>query len=363
MVVSTPLAFESGSFRDPSSGVVLDGDRVLRYAVGETGPALAAVLTAPWFSALVAEEKVVRTTPLAREDAPGLYRALPGITAAFEHARLPFISYPYEWSFEMLRAATLLQLELVEASFANGHMVKDATSYNVQFRGARPTFIDVGSFEPYAAGEGWRAYGQFCRLFLNPLYLQAYGGVPFQPWLRSAIDGLDTELVRRLLPLHAKLRPSIFVDVVLQSTLTRRFAANEQALRSARERAIPDSAVRGMVSRARRTVEKLPRRKRRSAWSGYEDDRAHYTPAAVAFRERFVAEVVDRARPSLLWDLGCNTGRFSLLAAKIARHVIAIDGDEASIDLLFERAREAAPNVHPLVTDLLNPSPNQGWAQ
>ena len=33
-----------------------------------------------------------------------------------EHDKVPFISYPYEWTFGMLREAALLQLELLEAA-------------------------------------------------------------------------------------------------------------------------------------------------------------------------------------------------------------------------------------------------------
>ena len=52
-----------------------------------------------------------------------------------EHERIPFVSYPYEWTFDMLRDAALLQLEIVERSLRHGWILKDATAYNVQFRG------------------------------------------------------------------------------------------------------------------------------------------------------------------------------------------------------------------------------------
>ena len=57
------------------------------------------------------------------------------------------LSYPYEWSFEMLRDAARLQLALTRQALAEGMITKDASSYNVQFVGSKPVFIDVGSFE------------------------------------------------------------------------------------------------------------------------------------------------------------------------------------------------------------------------
>ena len=41
---------------------------------------------------------------------------LPDGAIVLEHERIPFVSYPYEWTFDMLREAALLQLEIVERS-------------------------------------------------------------------------------------------------------------------------------------------------------------------------------------------------------------------------------------------------------
>ena len=358
-----PPVAEPGSFRDPAGGVVLQGGRVFRYLVGNAGDDVLTLLDQPWFRDLVNAGDVVESRPLKRAEAPAIYAMETDIATVVEHPRVEFVSYPYEWPFEMLRAAALQQLELTTRAFENGYMVKDATPYNIQYAGARPVFIDVPSFERYAPGEGWRAYSQFCRLFLNPLYLEAYGGIAFQPWLRSSLEGLDTDMVRRLLPLRAKLRKSVFIDVVLQSVLNHRFANNERVLNSLATHTIPDNTVRGMLGRMTNTVERIRVRKRDSAWVAYETTKSHYSGAADAFKEAFVRRTLQEARPRTVWDLGCNTGQFSVIAAGIAEHVIAVDSDEASIDVLYRRARASHPNILPLVMDLGNPSPDQGWAQ
>ena len=94
---------------------------------------------------------------------------------------MPFVSYPYEWPFEMLRDAALLQLALLDEALAEGFVLKDGSPYNVQWRGSEPVFVDVGSFERLREGEPWAGYRQFCTLFLYPLMLQAYRGVAPQP--------------------------------------------------------------------------------------------------------------------------------------------------------------------------------------
>ena len=92
------------------------------------------------------------------------------------HERVPLISWPYEWSFSMLRAAALLTLELMEQALADDAILKDATPFNVQFRGAFPVLIDTGSIVPLEAGQPWEGYGQFCRMILFPLMLQSWKG-------------------------------------------------------------------------------------------------------------------------------------------------------------------------------------------
>ena len=61
--------------------------------------------------------------------------------------KLSFISYPYEWSFDMLKDAALLTLDLLKEALASGMILKDATPYNIQWHNGKLVFIDSLSFE------------------------------------------------------------------------------------------------------------------------------------------------------------------------------------------------------------------------
>ena len=61
--------------------------------------------------------------------------------------------------------------------------------------------------------------------------------------------------------------------------------------------------------------------------------------------------------------MGCNVGRYSMMASRCADYVVAMDSDEATVGALYERIRGQQTNVLPLTVDLMNPSPSQGWAQ
>ena len=68
-------------------------------------------------------------------------------------------------------------------------------------------------------------------------------------------------------------------------------------------------------------------------------------------------------RPALTWDLGANTGVFSRIAAEHSGTVVAVDSDQDASEILYREARTAGPHdIIPLVMDLANLSPGQGWA-
>ena len=284
--------------------------------------------------------------------APGLLR----------HDRIPFVSYPYEWPFEMLRDAALLELDLLEEALGEGVVIKDGSPYNVQWRGASPVFVDVGSFEALRPGEPWAGYRQFCMLFLYPLLLQAYKGVACQPWLRGSLDGISPAECRNVLSTRDLLRRGVLTHVVLHARLERRHADRRRDVRAElRAAGFRSELIRANVRRLRRLITRLERRKTSSEWSGYRDT-GPYSEADTERKDAFVRAATAKRRLSLVWDLGCNDGRYSRLAAADADYVVALDAEEPLVGSLYaELAREQARTILPLVVDLADPSPGLGW--
>ena len=140
------------------------------------------------------------------------------------HERIDVLSYPYEWSFEMLRDAARLQLSLTREALAEKLITKDASAYNVQFVGSKPVFIDVGSFERLRPGEPWAGYRQFCELFLNPLYVQALRDVPFQPLLRGRLDGITPGVAAAIIGGAGRFHKGVFTHVRLHARAERKYA-------------------------------------------------------------------------------------------------------------------------------------------
>jgi ribosomal protein L11 methylase PrmA len=360
--MATEVRADPGSFRDPSGGVIHAGDAVYRYFRGADAAAFSKLMQSAFFKGAVDSGLLIDTKPLDRSAHPELYNFARGAELVVQHPRLSFVSYPYEWPFEMLKAAAVCQMQLTLEAFNHGYMVKDSTPYNVQFRGSEPTFVDVASIESYHRGEPWTGYSQFCRLFLNPLLLQSITGVPFQPWLRSSLDGIEPDHLRSLLPWRSKFRKGVFMDVVLQSMLGRKFADDTRAVKTISRRDLPREVVAGLIKRMAKQVEGLKRRKAKTVWGDYEQTKDHYTSGADAFKESFVRKALADTGARTVWDLGANQGQFSLIAAETADLVVAIDFDEAAVGTLYERLQGKTRKILPLVVDFMNPSPGQGWA-
>jgi hypothetical protein len=354
---SSAAGLEPGSFRDPESRVFYADGEVLR-ALSPDGLSDFEALAE---SGLLEDERVVRTDRV--EDAQALRGLLVHEPAAvLRHERIPFVSYPYEWTFSMLKDAALLQLDLLLAAMGHDLVLKDSTPYNVQFRGARPVFVDIGSFERLREGEPWVGYRQFCMLYLYPLLLQSLKDVPFHPWLRGAIDGITPAQMRALLSARDRFRRGLFTNVFLHARLEKRYADRPQEVkREVKRVGLKKEILVANVRKMRKLVSRLDWSPPEGVWTAY-GERNTYTDADAARKDEFVRAVATSREWGLVWDIGANNGRYSRIAAEGARTVVAVDADQGPVELLYRDLREEGDErILTLTMNLADPSPGLGW--
>jgi hypothetical protein len=352
-------AFEPASFRDRHARIFRRDGRILRALSAEGLRDWDALATSAFFGRRVEAGDLVRSHRPA--DEASLLGALGGPWAGIvEHEAVPFVSYPYEWTFGMLRDAALLHLDLMQDALDHGLILKDASAYNIQFAAARPVFIDTASFTRFEAGEVWHAYRQFCQMFLFPLLLQAYKDVPFQPWLRGSLEGIEARDMRALLSLRDLVRPGVMAHVALQAGAQARFEDSSRDVRSTLKHAGFDvNLIKANVRRLRRVIARLEWTRHTSTWSDYQGTNT-YSAADAAEKSAFVRTATTTAPRQWVWDLGANTGHFARVAAEHAAQVLAVDADALAVERLYRSLRRPA-NILPLIGSVTDPSPGLGW--
>jgi ribosomal protein L11 methylase PrmA len=346
-----------GSFRDPS-GFVFTRDGTLYRQINRS------FLGA--FDKFVASglyDDLARDGFLVPHRSVALDLAATGEAGAvIQPEPVPFISYPYEWSFGQLRDAALLTLTLQDRALRRGFVLRDASAYNVQFRNGRPIFIDTLSFEPREEGAPWVAYRQFCEHFLVPLLLMSVRDVRCGQLLRSYLDGIPLALGSRMLPLGTWLRPATLLHVHAHAKAQARYADAAVPAANGRPRQLKREALLALGDSLRRNIEKLDWTPAGTEWAEYAHDNSYAAESAVAKRD-LVARLLAPHRGGTVWDLGANTGEYSRVASDIADLVVAFDIDPAAVERNYRRVKsENETGILPLLLDLANPSPAQGWA-
>jgi hypothetical protein len=353
-------SFDPGSFKDNEGRVFASGGRLFRSLSPDAAARMRRLYAQEQIPSLIKAGLIVPSW-LDPVDLPELPDGV-SPDAVMEHTRVGAFTYAYEWPFDMLRDAALLTLDLLERCLAMELILKDATPYNIAYFEGRLVFVDILSIDDYKDGQPWDAYGQFCREFLFPLMLTAYKGVDFQTWLRGAFNGIPASDIWRLFGVRDVFRKGVVKHAYLQSLFEKSFGGGDDNVRGKFSRSVfSKDMILANVRSLRRLVEGLPYEHGKTEWINYESDHS-YGDGEQQAKLDFVKDAMTTLGPDQVVDIGCNTGQYARAAAASASLVIAADIDPACINTLYRRlSHDGVRNITPVVANLLNPSPAQGW--
>ncbi len=347
------------SFRDPSGFLFRHKGRLLRQVNASYAADLALLHESGLYEALVAKDLLIPHTEAPLELAPA-----PGAVKVLAPELVPFISYPYEWSFTQLKDAALATLRIQRMALQHGMSLKDASAYNIQFHRCRPVLIDSLSFTAYRVDEPWVAYRQFCQHFLAPLALMAHRDVRLGELLRTNIDGVPLDLAARLLPWRTRLNPGLMMHIHLHARSQQKHADSHDEANSAKAKTtrVSRKSLDGILDSLRGAVRKLRWQPGGTEWGDYYED-TNYTDTSLQEKRDLVGSFLDLTDSKLVWDVGANNGYFSRVASERGILTIASDIDPTAVEKNWLACRRGAePHLLPLVMDLTNPSPGLGWA-
>ena len=164
-------------------------------------------------------------------------------------------------------------------------------------------------------------------MFLFPLMLQAYKGMDFQLLMRGRMDGIAVADAARLFGFSDRFRKGVMPHVWLQSKFERRYGGKAIDMRSELKSAgFNKELIFANLRKIRKLVTGLTWDGRGSEWGEYEEFH-NYSERDAQLKAEFVEKSVVESKAKLVWDIGCNTGRFSRIAARHAHTVLAMDQD------------------------------------
>src|SRR5439155_1630987 len=155
-----------------------------------------------------------------------------------------------------------------------------------------------------------------------------------------------------------RFRRDVLTHVVLHARLERRYAGRGgDVQREIRAAGFRGELIEANARKLRRLVERLDWTPEPSVWSMY-DATTSYSEADAERKESFVRAAAGRRRWRLIWDLGCNDGRFTRIAAEHADYAVALDADAAVVEGFYRTLRsQGSTTILPLVADLADPPP------
>jgi SAM-dependent methyltransferase len=357
------------SFRDPGGQLLIVDGRVIRMVFAEGLDDIELFLSSSFSRTLMEQERIVGTRIVDTNQVPVAVHqsdVVSGARIILEHPKIFFPSYPSEWPAEMLHAAAELTLDLAAGYRVESLGVKDATPHNIMFEGHRPVFLDVLSIERRNPCDPlWKAQAQFERTFLLPLLANRYFRISLAQIFLASRDGLAPEAMYALCSPLLRFTPSFFSLVTLPTLLGSKRITRDESFYTERHLQDPEKAgfiLETTFRRMRRILKHATpdNASQSSVWSDYEISNS-YADAEADAKQACVESMMHEYTPRTVLDIGCNTGKFSRLAAKCGARVVAIDHDPVVVGRLWNSALKEGLDILPLVVNLACPTPATGW--
>ena len=344
-----------GSFRDPS-GFLFSQDGTLYRQINKAYQEDFDVLIKSGLAKKLIKEKLLiphREVSLEKAQTKDAYKVI-------KPTLIPFVSYPYEWSFSQLKDAALLTLKIQKIALGHGMSLKDASAYNVQFLEGRPILIDTLSFERFQE-KPWIAYKQFCQHFLAPLALMAHTDIRLSQLLRVHIDGVPLDLASKLLPAKTKLNLQLLLNIHLHAKSQNYFADKPQSSSIEKQAKLSKARSIRVINGLENLIKSLEWKPKGTEWGDYYGS-TNYSKKSFEHKKKIVERFLKKVKPKTAWDLGANTGEFSRIASDRKIQTTSFDIDPAAVEINYLQVKEQEEKyLLPLVLDLTNPSPAIGW--
>ncbi|MBK9097589.1 MAG: hypothetical protein IPM14_05550 [bacterium] len=300
---------------------------------------------------------------------------LEGFDLVLEHEKIDVVIYPTEWSFNMLKDAALLVIEINKILSKYNFETRDTHGYNVMFHHSKPKYVDIGSFGKKTTKKYWAGKDNFREFYFYSLYMWSKGNSVLTKQLLIN-DGKyhntkDYEFfiyryaVARLLP--QKFLERLFYYLRLLRNL-QKFKVNEILIVKKEKqkrkllKILMNLSKAGIIPNNNTNFEKLERRIKRfnhpalsTEWGEYHSNLSEQEIFEEGSRFQLIIERVKKLNIESVLEIAGNQG---LLAEELSNTVTTVtcsDIDERAVDFMYLRAKNRAANIYPVILDFLSP--------
>ncbi|WP_370476811.1 class I SAM-dependent methyltransferase [Tamlana flava] len=338
----------SASFRDPSGYIFIDQGVVKRRINPIYFDQYKALKEKELFKKLFSASWLVKHKEVFSDDSQII----------IEPEHIPFVTYPYEWSFGQFKEAALLTLKIQKFCLDNDMSLKDASAFNVTFFKGKAIFIDTLSFDFYQDNEPWRAFKQFVSHFLGPLLLARYHGASVLNSLINYIDGVPVKILSSMLPSKTKLNPFVYSNVHLLAKYEDEYKADYKG--KTKKSTLSKKAQLNIIKTLYDFIKKIEL-KEQSEWGDYYN-KINYSKSAFEQKSKIINQWIRDLKIKTLIDIGGNDGTFVRRIDTDLEQALICDIDNNAVGHNYKILKDNGETyITPFVLDMLNPSPAIGF--
>jgi len=336
----------TSSFRDPSGFVYIEDNKVKRVINPIYFDQYKALANSGFYNILFDKKYLIPHQEISNTDSDIIIEA----------SKIPFITYPYEWSFLQYKHAALLTLKIQKLCLENDFTLKDASAFNITFHEGKPIFIDTLSFDFYHENNPWLAYKQFIMHFLGPLVLTKYFGQDHLKTLSQNLEGISLQKLSKLLPFKSYFSPTLFTNIHLLAKYDKKYESDKKSVNNNLSKASQLKLLDGLYD----YISNLSVNEK-TEWDDYYNQ-INYNEQAYQLKKGFVKDWFLSIKGKSLIDIGGNDGTFSRELKELANFMIVADVDGNAVEQNYKQIlKNKEKSILPIVVDVLNPVANYGF--
>lgn len=336
----------TSSFRDPSGYVFIEDNKVKRVINPIYFEQYKALTDSGFYQTLFDKKYLIPHQEVSKTDSK----------ISIEASKIPFVTYPYEWSFLQYKHAALLTLKIQKLCLHNNFILKDASAFNITFHEGKPIFIDTLSFDFYQENNPWLAYKQFIMHFLGPLVLTKYFGQDHLKTLSQNLEGISLQKLSQLLPFKSYFSPTLVTNIHLLAKYDKKYESDKKTVNNNLSKASQIKLLDGLYD----FISNLSVNEK-TEWDHYYNQ-INYDEKAYQFKKEVVKDWFLSIKGESLIDIGGNDGTFSRELKDVANLIIVADVDPNAVEQNYKQVlKNKEKMILPIVADVLNPSANYGF--